>query len=118
MEHLEWQSAEIQDTVHYSVDNCNFDRVSGVDEEVMLIISNDIQHIMNVHSDTNTNDEIASEKAQTKDHKQINSDTLPHSRQGLMLYGPQMKIQQADSMIQNIMALVDKTTMRKMIHVG
>ena len=54
--------------------------VSGADkEEVMQIISNDIQHTMNAHSDTNTNDEIVSKNAQTRDQRLTISDTLPHS---------------------------------------
>ena len=58
MEHLEKQAIEIQDIMYYSTKNPIFNRVSGADdEEAMQTISNDIQHIMNAHSDTNTNDE-------------------------------------------------------------
>ena len=68
--------------MHYRSNNCSFDRVSGADEEEdMLIIPSDRQHIMNAHSDTNTDNDIVSEKVQTKDQKQIISDTLSHSRQ-------------------------------------
>ena len=68
--------------MHCSANNCILDRVSGADEEeVMPIISNDMQNITNAHSDTNTNDEIASKNAQTKDQKPTISDILPHSRE-------------------------------------
>ena len=33
MEHLEQQATEIQDTMHYSANNCIFDRASGADDK-------------------------------------------------------------------------------------
>ena len=37
------------------------------DEEATQAIANNIQHIMNAHSNTNTNDVIGSESTNTKD---------------------------------------------------
>ena len=55
MEHLERQSAEIQYIMYYKSDKYTFDRVSGAEgEEDMPIISSNLQHITNAHSNTNT----------------------------------------------------------------
>ena len=83
MGHLKQQVTEIQDVMYYSVNNQDYDRVSGTDDrEATQTISNNNQHITNAHSDTNnTNNMIGNTSTKTHNHKQVIPDTLPHSRQ-------------------------------------
>ena len=66
----------------HNSDKYMFDRVSGAEgEEDTPIICSELQYITNAHSDTNTADDIASQEIQTRDQKQLISDTLTHDRQ-------------------------------------